>query len=179
MLTLDTIAFIPLLIIGGLINFEDYTSHNYYQYLDQIGRRIIEKVDSSQNVTYWPKENTPGCKTGNNAIYFGYVSANITSFDFVICTYNIYSHFGERRFKYQINSTLRHEATHSAQICKGGNYLLGVDKRKFEGYPKERVYGEYSIYKKKPYQVQLMELEAFALEREPEFVLRNVESFCF
>ena len=179
MLSLDIIAFLPILIFEKVVNYEDYKSHNYYKYLDHIGRKIIEKVDSSQNITYFPKENIPGCKSGNKEIYFGYVSPNVTSYDFVICTYNIYSYFGERRFKYQINSTVRHEAAHSAQLCKGGDNLLGVDQSKFKGYPEERVFGPYSIYKKLPYRVKLMELEAFALESQPEFVLRNVEYFCF
>lgn len=179
MWSLDTIAIIPLLIIGA-ISYDDYKSLNYYEHLDAIGKKIMEKVDSSKNVTYWPKENLPSCKSSDE-IYFGYVTypGLLSSSDFVICTYNIWSYYGPKEFKYQINSTVRHEATHSAQFCKGGNKLLGVDERKFEGYPNERVYGPLSIYKNLPYGVQLMELEAFALESEPYFVFRNLERFCF
>ena len=178
---LDLVAFIPLLIIGGMMDFDDYTSLNYYKHLDSVGKEIMEKVDSSQNITYWPGENLPACKSGGSEIWFGYVSwpGFFSQSDFVICTYNIWSYYGENQFQYQINSTVRHEAAHSAQFCKGGNNLLGVDKRKFEGYPNERVYGPASIYKKLPYGEQLMELEAFALESEPYFVLRNLERFCF
>ncbi len=177
---LNSIAIIPLLILGGALGYEDYTSLEYYDHLDSVGREIMDKVDSSINVSYWPKENLPSCKSGNE-IYFGYVSypGLLSSSDFVICTYNIWSYFGENQFNYQINSTVRHEAAHSAQFCKGGDYLLGVDKRKFAGYPNERVYGPYSIYKNLPYGEKLMELEAFALESEPYFVLRNLERYCF
>ena len=180
MLTLDKIAIIPQLILGT-ISYEDYSSFNYYKYLDSIGKEIMERVDSSQNVTYYPRENLPSCKSGNNEIYFGYVSYPdfFNSSDFVICTYNIWNYFGEREFENQVNSTVRHEATHSAQFCKAGNYLLGVDQRKFSGYPYERVYGPYSIYKQLSYEEKLMELEAFALESEPYFVLRSLERFCF
>ena len=96
-----------------------------------------------------------------------------------ICTYNIKSHFGEREFEYQINATVRHEAAHAAQFCKGGNYHLGVDREKFAGYPNERVYGPLSIYKDHTHNQKVMELEAFALESEPYFVFRNLERFCF
>ena len=180
MTPLDKIAIIPQLIIGA-ISYEDYTSFNFYNYLDSIGREIMERIDSSQNVNYIPRENPPSCKSGNNETWFGYVSLPdfLNSSDFVICTYNILNHFGEREFEYQVNSTVRHEATHSAQLCKAGNYLLGVDQSKFSGYPYERVYGPYSMYKNEPYQVKLMELEAFALESEPYFVLRSLERFCF
>ena len=181
MSALDLVAVIPLLIIGGIMNFDDYTSLNFYKHLDSVGKKIMEKVDSSQNVTYFPAENLPGCKSGNNEIWFGYVNQPgfFSESDFVICTYNIWNYYGANQFQYQINSTVRHEAAHSAQFCKGGNNLLGVDKRKFTGYPNERVYGPYSIYKKLPYGQQMMELEAFALESEPYFVLRNLERFCF
>tara|TARA_B100001989_G_scaffold250853_2_gene228784 strand:- start:260 stop:802 length:543 start_codon:yes stop_codon:yes gene_type:complete len=180
MTPLDTIAFIPQLIFGA-ISFEDYTSFNYYKHLDPIGKEIMERVDSSENITYWPKENLPSCKSGNNEIWFGYVTYPdfFDSSDFVICTYNIRNHFGNKEFLNQINSTVRHEATHSAQFCKGGNNLLGVDQRKFSGYPYERVYGPNSIYKKDSYEVKLMELEAFALESEPYIVLRSLDRFCF
>ena len=179
---LDSIAAIPIFLIGGaLMGYEDYTSHNYYKYLDPIGREIMYKVDASQNVTYWPKENSPGCKSNNNEIWFGYVHYRgfLSSSDFVICTYNILNYYGRREFEYQINSTVRHEATHSAQFCKGGNYHLGVDSRKFSGYPNERVYGAYSIYRDKSYNEQVMELEAFALESEPYLVSRYLDLFCF
>ena len=176
----DSIAFIPSFIIGSL-GYKDYTSLNFYKHLDSIGREIMYKVDSSQNVTYWPKENTPSCKSNNDAIWFGYVNypGILSSSDFVICTYNIWNYFGQREFEYEINSTVRHEAAHSAQFCKGGNYHLGVDKRKFLGYPNEKVYGPNSIYRNLTYSEQLMELEAFALESEPYLVLRNLDRFCF
>ena len=177
---LDKIAIIPQLVLGA-ISYEDYTSFSYYNYLDSIGREIMERVDSSQNVTYSPRENLPSCKSGNNQFIYGYVSGPkyFNSRDFVICTYNIWNYFGEREFVYQVNATVRHEATHSAQFCKGGNRLLGIDQRKFSGYPYESVYGPYSGYKQEPHQVKLMELEAFALESEPYFVLRSLERFCF
>ena len=177
---LDLVAFIPLLIISEMMDFDDYTSLNFYQHLDYVGKEIMEKVDSSQNVTYWPKENTPSCKSNNDEIWFGYVNYPfLSSSDFVICTYNIWNYYGEREFEYEINSTVRHEAAHSAQFCKGGNYHLGVDKRKFVGYPNERVYGPNSIYRNLTYSEQLMELEAFALESEPYLVSRNLDRFCF
>ena len=177
---LDKIAIIPQLILGA-ISYEEYTSFNYYNYLDSIGREIMERVDSSQNVTYIPRENLPSCKSGNYELLYGYVSPpdRFNSSDFVICTYNIRNFYDDRDFVFHINATVRHEATHSAQFCKAGNYLLGVDDRLFSGYPYKMVYGPLSAYKQEPRIVKLMELEAFALESEPYFVLRSLESFCF
>ena len=143
--------------------------------------KVSETTNSKEKTI---KENTTNYKeekSNNDQIWFGY--ANYPDFlgssDFVICTYNIYSHFGERQFEYQINATVRHEAAHAAQFCKGGNYHLGVDSRKFSGYPNERVYGAYSIYRDKSYNEQVMELEAFALESEPYLVSRYLDLFCF
>ena len=67
---LDLVAFIPLLIIGGMMDFDDYTSLNYYKYLDSVGRKIMDRVDTAKTINYWPKENLPSCKSGNE-IYFG------------------------------------------------------------------------------------------------------------
>ena len=176
---LDTIAIIPLLILNAVIP-DDYTSFNYYRHLDSIGRKIMEKVNSSQNVTYYPKENSPSCKSGQY-IYYGFVTYPdfFDSSDFVICTYNLWSQFGQEEFEYEVNATVRHEAVHSAQFCKGGNRLLGVDKWKFEGYPNNMVYAPNSSYRNLPHDKKIMELEAFALESEPYIVLRNLERFCF
>ena len=68
--------------------YGEYKSHKYFKYLDDVGKRIMDRVDNSKKVIYIPKENTPFCK--NNPGYAAYVGWPIKKgTDFVICTSRI------------------------------------------------------------------------------------------
>ncbi len=170
------LVLIPLFIIEHVLAFEnvgDYKKLNFVGYLDYSGLRIIDLVDRTDSPFFLIKENTPFCKSGN---YYGYVDNGTKKrATFAICTRAInFMHpfdFGE-----YINYTLRHEAVHAAQFCKGGDYSLGVEKWRFEGYPKRMVKNYYTNLSPTE---ELMELEAFALENDPYFVESSVRRFCF
>ena len=167
---------IPLFIIEHVFafeNFGDYKKLNFVRYLDYPGLRIIDLVDRTDRPYFLIKENTPFCKSGK---YYGYVDEAWTKrATFAICTRSV-SLMHPYDFREQINYTLRHEAAHAAQFCKGGDYSLGVEKWRFAGYPKRMVKNYYTNLSPTE---ELMELEAFALERDPYFVESSVRRFCF
>ena len=156
-------------------NIGDYKKLNFNKYLDGIGLKIIDLVDKADNPFYYIKENTPDCKSGE---FYGYVNTylNPQKADFVVCTYSIYYNLTKnyQEFVHEINDTVRHEAAHAGQICKKGDYSLGVNKARFKGYPERMV----SYYKNLSKTDRLMELEAFALEDDPVFVLNSLKRFC-
>lgn len=160
-------------------NFGDYKRLKFNEYLDYVGLRIMDLVDKSDNPIFLIKENTPFCKSGN---YYGYVYPrwNNNTADFVVCTRGIYFNLtrNDEEFTHEINDTVRHEAAHAAQFCKKGDFSLGVDKNRFKGYPEEMVYSN-SEYRDLPYLEKIMELEAFALEDDPYYVLNSLNNFCF
>jgi len=159
-------------------NVGDYKRLKFNKYLDNVGFRIIDLVDKSKNPYFYIKENTPDCKSGD---IFGYVDPRWdNAADFVVCTRGIYFYLtrSDNDFIHEINDTVRHEAAHAAQFCKGGDYSLGVDKRRFKGYPERMVYSN-SYYRDLPYWQKIMELEAFALEDDPYYVLNSLRNFCF
>ena len=39
--------------------YGDYKFHSYFNYLDEAGEKIMDRVDNSKKVIYIPKENTP------------------------------------------------------------------------------------------------------------------------
>ena len=170
------LVLIPLFIIEHVLAFEnvgDYKKLNFVEYLDYSGLRIIDLVDRTDSPFFLIKENTPFCKSGN---YYGYVEDGLTNkATFAICTRAIYFNH-PFKFREYINYTLRHEAAHAAQFCKGGDYSLGVEKWRFEGYPKRMVKNYYTNLSRTE---ELMELEAFALESDPYFVESSVRRFCF
>ena len=64
--------------------YGEYKSHKYFKYLDDVGKRIMDRVDNSKKVIYIPKENTPFCKSNSDYagyVYFPYKKVS----EFVIC----------------------------------------------------------------------------------------------
>ncbi len=161
-------------------NVGDYKKLNFVKNLDYPALEIINSVDLSKKPYYFIKENTPFCKA--NPDYGGYVYGVMLGpkeYDYVICTRTLYfNRSNYSSFVKQVNRVVIHEAAHVAQICKQGNFSLGVEKWRLKGYPEKMVYN-HQIYQGKSRMEQLMELEAFALEDDPYYVLNSVNRFCF
>ena len=172
---------ISLFFIEPVFSYEnvgDYKKLKFVDYLDYSGLRIIESVDLSKKPYFFIKENTPTCKSKGFLGYLSHQQWQRSDADLVVCTRNIYFYtLGDinKDFVHEIKDTVRHEAVHAAQLCKQGNFLLGVDQRRFEGYPKRMV---YTYYKNSSNFEKKLELEAFALEDDPYFVLNSVNRYC-
>ena len=162
--------------------YGEYKSHKYFKYLDDVGKRIMDRVDNSKKVIYIPKENTPFCK--NNPGYAAYVEfpyKNVT--DFVICTSRI-TRGNSYDYSYDlINDAVRHEAVHSAQFCRYTSYddyilypLGTVDKKTLLNYEK---YVTGDIYAGIPYQQKLAEMEANYYEDRPYSILVQLNKHCY
>tara|TARA_A100001035_G_scaffold270290_1_gene257239 strand:+ start:580 stop:1122 length:543 start_codon:yes stop_codon:yes gene_type:complete len=173
---------ISLFIIEPVFSYEsygDYKKLNFFKYLDNPGLRIIDLVDQTNKPYYFIKENTPTCKSGDYGGYVYGVLFGPKEYEYVICTRTLYFNSSNNSgFFKQINRVVRHEAAHAAQICKQGDFSIGVEKWKFKGYPERMVYN-HPIYRGISKMEQLMELEAFAVEDDPYFVLNSVGRFCF
>ena len=161
----------------------DYKNHNYFEYLDEVGQKIMDSVDNSKKVIYIPKENTPYCK--NNPGYAAYVDwPNRSGTDFVICTSRI-TKGSSYYYSYQaINDAVRHEAVHSAQFCRYTSYNdyllypLGVVEEKVLLKYKKFVPDE-GIYASIPYQQRLAEMEANYFEDKPYSILIQLNKHCY
>ena len=162
--------------------YGEYKSHKYFKYLDDVGKRIMDRVDNSKKVIYIPKENTPFCK--NNPGYAAYVDwPNKKGTDFVICTSRI-TRGNSYAYSYNlINDAVRHEAIHSAQFCRYTRYddyllypLGTVDKKVLLNYAK---YVTSDIYAGIPYQQKLAEMEANYYEDKPYSILVQLNKHCY
>ena len=184
---LSLVLFISYLI--GFLNKEseanyygDYKNQTYYEYLDSVGKEIMNRVDNSKKVIYIPKENTPYCK--NNPGYAAYVDwPNRNGTDFVICTLRITRGNSYENSYSEINDAVRHEAVHSAQFCRYTSfddyllYPLGiVDKKTLLKYKK---FVSSEIYDGIPYHQRLAEMEANYLEDKPYTVLTQLNKYCY
>ena len=162
--------------------YGDYKNQKYYEYLDAVGKEIINRVDNSKKVIYIPKENTPYCK--NNPGYAAYVDwPNRNGTDFVICTLRITRGNSYENSYSEINDAVRHEAVHSAQFCRYTSfddyllYPLGiVDKKTLLKYKK---FVTSEIYDGIPYHQRLAEMEANYLEDKPYTVLTQLNKYCY
>ena len=162
--------------------YGDYKNQKYYEYLDAVGKEIINRVDNSEKVIYIPKENTPYCK--NNPGYAAYVDwPNRNGTDFVICTLRITRGNSYENSYSEINDAVRHEAVHSAQFCRYTSfddyllYPLGiVDKKTLLKYKK---FVSSEIYDGIPYHQRLAEMEANYLEDKPYTVLTQLNKYCY
>ena len=162
--------------------YGDYKNQKYYEYLDAVGKEIINRVDNSKKVIYIPKENTPYCK--NNPGYAAYVDwPNRNGTDFVICTLRITRGNSYENSYSEINDAVRHEAVHSAQFCRYTSfddyllYPLGiVDKKTLLKYKK---FVSSEIYDGIPYHQRLAEMEANYLEDKPYTVLTQLNKYCY
>ena len=163
--------------------YGDYKFHKYFEYLDDVGKEIMDKVDNSKKVVYIPKENTPFCK--NNPGYAAYVDwPKKNGTDFVICTSRITRGNSYEYSYYLINDAVRHEAVHSAQFCKYTNfndyllYPLGVVEEKVLLKYKKFVPDE-GIYAGISYQQRLAEMEANYFEDKPYSILVQLNKHCY
>mgnify|MGYP001325181498 FL=1 len=162
--------------------YGDYKNQKYYEYLDAVGKEIMNRVDNSEKVIYIPKENTPYCK--NNPGYAAYVDwPNRNGTDFVICTLRITRGNSYENSYSEINDAVRHEAVHSAQFCRYTSfddyllYPLGiVDKKTLLKYKK---FVSSEIYDGIPYHQRLAEMEANYLEDKPYTVLTQLNKYCY
>jgi len=162
--------------------YGDYKNQKYYEYLDAVGKEIMNRVDNSEKVIYIPKENTPYCK--NNPGYAAYVDwPNRNGTDFVICTLRITRGNSYENSYSEINDAVRHEAVHSAQFCRYTSfddyllYPLGiVDKKTLLKYKK---FVTSEIYDGIPYHQRLAEMEANYLEDKPYTVLTQLNKYCY
>ena len=162
--------------------YGDYKNQRYYEYLDSVGKEIMNRVDNSKKVIYIPKENTPYCK--NNPGYAAYVDwPNRNGTDFVICTLRITRGNSYENSYSEINDAVRHEAVHSAQFCRYTSfddyllYPLGiVDKKTLLKYKK---FVSSEIYDGIPYHQRLAEMEANYLEDKPYTVLTQLNKYCY
>ena len=163
--------------------YGDYKFHSYFEYLDEVGEKIMDRVDNSKKVIYIPKENTPFCK--NNPGYAAYVDwPNRNGTDFVICTSRITRGSTYDYSYYAINAAVRHEAVHSAQFCRYTSYdeyllfpLGVVDKKELLKY--EKFVPNEGIYAGIPIQQRLAEMEANYFEDKPYSVLNQVNKYCY
>ena len=189
----NLLIFLSIVLFGsylkGLLNKElqanyygDYKNQKYYEYLDAVGKEIMNRVDNSEKVIYIPKENTPYCK--NNPGYAAYVDwPNRNGTDFVICTLRITRGNSYENSYSEINDAVRHEAVHSAQFCRYTSfddyllYPLGiVDKKTLLKYKK---FVSSEIYDGIPYHQRLAEMEANYLEDKPYKVLTQLNKYCY
>ena len=180
------LIFISFLIYLGFLGAKDqnyygeYKSHKYYKYLDEVGKKIMDRVDNSKKIIYIPQENTPFCKS--NSDYAGYVNFPYKKVsEFGICTYRIMKGSDYKNISFNLNSVVRHEAMHSAQFCRFPELIalkpIGIDLKYLMPY-KKFVPNE-GIYKDIPYEQKIGELEAYYGEDNPYMVLSKLNQLCY
>ena len=164
-------------------DYGDYKNFIYYEYLDISGGQIIDLVDRSKKVIFYPRENTPNCKSDNTMLGYvnsaykdtdGYFKSNI-----VICTNRIIGYSNNwNEISYRINETLHHEAFHAAQLCKSPPKFssFGLNNGIFDKWIRDLV---FDYYGELPYEDKLQEMEAFYVEHKPEIVSSYLEDFCY
>ena len=171
-------------------NYGDYKNLKFFKYLDKSGEKIIDLVDRSQKVIFYPKENTPKCKSNN---YWGYVTGAYKDTDgffksyLVICSNKIirytnkyYKNNLTEKSSYFINVTLNHEALHSAQLCMSSPYFkpFGINNGYFSKSIRDKV-NKSEVYAKNTPEDDLLEMEAFYVEDKPYLVIYYLEEYCY
>ena len=163
--------------------YGDYKYHSYFEYLDEVGKQIMDRVDNSKKVIFIPKENTPYCK--NNPTYAAYVDwPNRNGTDFVICSSRLIRGNSYENSYYAINAAVRHEAVHSAQFCRYTSYNdfllypLGVVETK-ELLKYKKFVPDEGPYAGIPYQQRLAEMEANYFEDKPYSILDQLNKHCY
>ena len=181
------VFFVPFfLIILGIFGENDknyygaYKTHKYYKYLDEIGKKIMGRVDESKKIIYIPKENTPFCKS--NPDYAGYVNFPYKKVsEFGICTYRIIKGSNYNNISLNLNNVVRHEGMHSAQFCRFPGLAalkpIGINLKYLMPYKKFVLNEE--IYKDKPDAQIIGELEAYYGEDNPYLVLSKLTQYCY
>ena len=162
--------------------YGEYKSHNYFNFLDDLGKEILLKVDESENIIFIPKENTPFCKANPGyAAYVGWPNYNGT--DFGICTNRIINGLNFNEASLYINEVVSHEGMHVAQFCKrpGFNnpalHPLGLTNLDNLLSYEENVNSD--IYKGIPRNQYLAELEAYYAEDKPNLISNLITRYCY
>ena len=163
-------------------DYGDYKNLDFFGYLNEIDRRIIEKVDNSQKVLFYPRENTPDCKSENIWGYVNYPTYNEGYFrtDIAICTNRILIQSkNPDNASYNLSETLHHEAFHTAQLCKSPPDFkaFGINNGYFSKSIRDKVYGA-EVYADNSPEANLIEMEAFYVEHKPYMVLSYLEEYC-
>ena len=168
--------------IVGTNYYGEYKSHNYYDYLDDIGKEIMFRVDNSEKIIFLPKENTPFCKT--NPGYAGYVNfPKRSGTDFGICTFRIIESQDFQTSSFLVNNVVRHEGMHVAQFCnkpgfnKPAIYPLNITNSSNLLKYKSEI--ESDIYTGIPENQKLAELEAFYAEDKPYLISELISAYCY
>ena len=164
-------------------NYGDYLNHRYTEYLDSTGISIVDLVDRSEKVIFFPRENTPYCKSKN---IFGYVdfarwhNANYFS-NLGMCTNRILRYgrnFLERRD--QINNTMNHEAFHAAQLCQSrssGDFIpFGLENGRFSKHIHDFIYENYKDVNSTR---KIVEMEAMYAQDKPYLVKQYLKKYCY
>ena len=164
-------------------NYGDYLNHRYSEYLDSNGKSIVDLVDRSEKVIFFPRENTPYCKSNR---IFGYLNwptwrnGNYFS-NLGMCTNRILlyrKNFHERRD--QINNTMNHEAFHAAQLCQSlssGDWIpFGLQNGRFSKHIHDSV---YKYYKNVNSTRKIVEMEAMYAADKPYLVKQYLKKYCY
>lgn len=159
--------------------YGEYKTYEFYNYLDEVGKVIMDRVDNSKKIIYIPKENTPFCKS--NPDYAGYVKFPYKKVsEFGICTYRIIKS-DYINISPNLNDVVRHEAMHSAQFCRFPSLTslkpVGIDLNFL--IPYKKFVPNEGIYKDIPYDQRVGELEAYYGEDNPSLVLSKLNKFCY
>ena len=190
---IKSFAFLSVIITYQTFNYSSRANNNYdygdykyldfFRYLNEIDQRILEAVDKSQKVLFYPRENTPDCKSEN---IWGYVDAPIKyqdgyfRTDMAICTNRILTQSNNwNDASYNISETLHHEAFHTAQLCKSPPEFktFGINNGYFSKSIRDKVYGA-EVYANNSPEANLIEMEAFYVEHKPYMVLSYLEEYC-
>ena len=164
-------------------NYGDYKYLNYFRYLDENDKKILEIVDQTQKVLIYPKENTPYCKSEN---IWGYVNAPVKytdgyfRADMTICTNRILTFSNNSdEASYYLSETLHHEAFHTAQLCRFPPDFVpfGINNGNFSKVIRDKVYGGEAYVENNDEQ-NLIEMEAFYVEHKPNTILVFLENYC-
>ena len=148
-------------------------------FLKKIDKEILDLV---HNANFSVQENANICKYGNK--FFGFLDKKNKRV--VICTHNAkimggyYMPNNNPRDTYththmHIRRALRHEATHVAQMCNGGEVLNMIERSKMRLHPvkQEALTGSTKVSGNKD-----KEFEAYWMEDRPKKVRDALRKYC-
>ena len=158
---------------SGELHYGEYKDKTYFNYLDELHKNILDKIDYAENPLWRFSENTPYCK---NSLAWAYVGSNYSGpYDFVICTKKILTSSSEIRK--DIRTMVAHEAIHAAQYCN--------DKVIRPIYPGINISAQikdfvdnHELYTSKSLSTRRAEHEAYHFQVRPSDTLRIVDRFC-
>tara|TARA_B100000965_G_scaffold145991_1_gene121664 strand:+ start:89 stop:691 length:603 start_codon:yes stop_codon:yes gene_type:complete len=158
---------------SGELYYGEYKDKTYFNYLDELHKNILDKIDYAGNPVYRFSENTPYCK---NSLAWAYVQSNYSGpYDFVVCTKKILTSSSDIRT--DIRSMVAHEAIHVAQFCN--------DKVLRPIYPGININPQikdfvdnHDLYASRSLITRRAEHEAYHFQIRPSDTLNIVDRFC-